>query len=160
MIARLLGHAEVQTMAHYAHLSHEALNAAATRIADSIGEDILRGGAGTGAERHGCERGGLAASSVRPAAALVAPPRAAGTGRAAARLEAAACGRHRQLAPERSRYRPCTGRPNAVRDQIVGGPADLLDRFLRQIRDQPIFVSFRFPSDLRSSTKANVSRAQ
>ena len=43
MIARLLGHAEVQTTAHYAHLSREALNAAAARIADSIGEDILRG---------------------------------------------------------------------------------------------------------------------
>ena len=46
MIARLLGHAEVQTTAHYAHLSREALNAAAVRIAESIGQDILRGGAG------------------------------------------------------------------------------------------------------------------
>ena len=53
MIARLLGHAEVQTTAHYAHLSREALNAAAARIGASIGEDILRGGAGTDAERHG-----------------------------------------------------------------------------------------------------------
>ena len=52
MIARLLGHAEVQTTAHYAHLSREALNAAA-RIADSIGQHILRGRAGTGAERQG-----------------------------------------------------------------------------------------------------------
>jgi len=52
VIARLLGHAEVQTTAHYAHLSREALNAAA-RIADSIGQHILRGRAGTGAERQG-----------------------------------------------------------------------------------------------------------
>ena len=43
MIARRLGRAEVQTMAHYAHLSRETLNAAAARIADSIGEDILAG---------------------------------------------------------------------------------------------------------------------
>ena len=44
VIAPLLGHAEVQTTAHYAHLSREALNAAVARIANSIGEDILRGG--------------------------------------------------------------------------------------------------------------------
>ena len=44
MIARLLGHAEVQTTEHYAHLSREAPNVAVGRIADSIGEDILCGG--------------------------------------------------------------------------------------------------------------------
>ncbi len=61
MIARLLGHAEVQTTAHYAHLSREALNAAAARIADSIGEDILRGSAGLrAAERRGRDRRGTA----------------------------------------------------------------------------------------------------
>ena len=43
MIARLLGHAEVQTTARYAHLTREAMNASAARIAASIGEDILRG---------------------------------------------------------------------------------------------------------------------
>ena len=47
VIARLLGRAEVQTTAHDAHLSRDALNQAAARIADSIGEDILRGGART-----------------------------------------------------------------------------------------------------------------
>ena len=45
MIARLLGHAEVQTTARYAHLTRESMNASAARIAASIGEDILRGGA-------------------------------------------------------------------------------------------------------------------
>ena len=45
MIARLLGHAEVQTTARYAHLTREAMNASAARIAVSIGEDILRSGA-------------------------------------------------------------------------------------------------------------------
>ena len=45
MIARLLGHAEVQTTARYARLTREAMNASAARIAASIGEDILRGAA-------------------------------------------------------------------------------------------------------------------
>ena len=45
MIARLLGHAEIQTTARYAHLTREAMNASAARVAASIGEDILRGGA-------------------------------------------------------------------------------------------------------------------
>ena len=43
MIARLLGHAEVQTTARYAHLTREAMNASAARVAASIAEDILRG---------------------------------------------------------------------------------------------------------------------
>ena len=43
MIARLLGHSDVQTTARYAHLSRDALNASAARIAASIGEDVLRG---------------------------------------------------------------------------------------------------------------------
>ena len=47
MIARLLGHAEIQTTARYAHLTREAMNASAARVAASIGEDILRGGART-----------------------------------------------------------------------------------------------------------------
>ena len=47
MIARLLGHAEVQTTARYAHLTRESMNASAARIAASIGEDILRGSAGS-----------------------------------------------------------------------------------------------------------------
>ena len=45
MIARLLGHAEVQTTARYAHLTRESMNASAARIAASIGEHILSGGA-------------------------------------------------------------------------------------------------------------------
>ncbi len=45
MIARLLGHSEVQTTARYAHLTREAMNASAARVSASIGEDILRSGA-------------------------------------------------------------------------------------------------------------------
>ena len=72
MIARLQGHAEVLTRAHYAHSSYEALNTAAARIADSIGEEIparqhlafapLRGGAGTG---RGAAKASRAAQPLR-----------------------------------------------------------------------------------------------
>ena len=41
MIGRLLGHAQVQTTARYAHLAEESVKASAERIADSIAEDIL-----------------------------------------------------------------------------------------------------------------------
>lgn len=40
-IARLLGHARVQTTARYAHLARDAVREAAARVADGIGEDIL-----------------------------------------------------------------------------------------------------------------------
>ena len=40
-IARLLGHARVQTTARYAHLARDAVKEAAARIAAAIGEDIL-----------------------------------------------------------------------------------------------------------------------
>ena len=41
MIGRLLGHAQVQTTARYAHLAKESVKASAERVADSIAEDIL-----------------------------------------------------------------------------------------------------------------------
>ena len=41
-IARLLGHAQVQTTARYAHLARDAVREAAARVAAAIGEDILR----------------------------------------------------------------------------------------------------------------------
>ena len=44
MIGKLLGHRRAQTTARYAHLARESVKEAATRIAASIGEDVLRRG--------------------------------------------------------------------------------------------------------------------
>ena len=41
VIARLLGHAQIQTTARYAHLTRDSVKEAAARIAASIAEDIL-----------------------------------------------------------------------------------------------------------------------
>ena len=41
MIGKLLGHTQVQTTARYAHLANESVKASGSRIADSIGADIL-----------------------------------------------------------------------------------------------------------------------
>ena len=41
MIARLLGHARVQTTARYAHLTRDSVREAAARVAEEIGEDIF-----------------------------------------------------------------------------------------------------------------------
>ena len=49
MIGKLLGHTQVQTTARYAHLARDSVKASASRIADSIGADILTGGAGSDA---------------------------------------------------------------------------------------------------------------
>ncbi len=43
MIGKLLGHTQVQTTARYAHLARESVKASASKIADSIGADILTG---------------------------------------------------------------------------------------------------------------------
>ena len=43
MIGKLLGHTQVQTTARYAHLANESVKASGSRIADSIGDDILAG---------------------------------------------------------------------------------------------------------------------
>ena len=43
VIAKLLGHAQIQTTARYTHLARDAVRDAATRVAGSIGEDILVG---------------------------------------------------------------------------------------------------------------------
>ena len=43
MIGKLLGHTQVQTTARYAHLANESVKASGSRIADSIGADILSG---------------------------------------------------------------------------------------------------------------------
>ena len=45
MIGKLLGHTQVQTTARYAHLARDSVKASAFKIADSIGADILTGGA-------------------------------------------------------------------------------------------------------------------
>ncbi len=47
MIGKLLGHTQVQTTARYAHLANESVKASGSRIADSIGDDILSGEAQT-----------------------------------------------------------------------------------------------------------------
>ena len=44
MIGKLLGHTQVQTTARYAHLARDSVKASASKIADSIGADILAGG--------------------------------------------------------------------------------------------------------------------
>ena len=41
MIGKLLGHTQVQTTARYAHLARDSVKASASKIADSIGADIL-----------------------------------------------------------------------------------------------------------------------
>jgi len=46
MIGKLLGHTQVQTMARYAHLARDSVKASASKIADSIGADILVGESG------------------------------------------------------------------------------------------------------------------
>ena len=43
MIGKLLGHTQVQTTARYAHLARDFVKASASKIADSIGADILAG---------------------------------------------------------------------------------------------------------------------
>ena len=46
MIGKLLGHTQVQTTARYAHLARDSVKASASKIADSIGADILTGVSG------------------------------------------------------------------------------------------------------------------
>ncbi len=41
MIAKLLGHSQIQTTARYAHLTWESVKASAARVAASIAEDFL-----------------------------------------------------------------------------------------------------------------------
>ena len=49
MIGKLLGHTQVQTTARYAHLARDSVKASASKIADSIGVDILAGESGQNA---------------------------------------------------------------------------------------------------------------
>ena len=44
VIAKLLGHAQIQTTARYTHLTRDAVKDAATRVANGIAEDILPAG--------------------------------------------------------------------------------------------------------------------
>ncbi len=45
MIGRLLGHADIQSTARYAHLARDAEKASAARVGVSIGADIMAGSA-------------------------------------------------------------------------------------------------------------------
>ena len=43
VIAKLLGHAQIQTTARYTHLTRDAVKDAAIRVARDIAEDVLDG---------------------------------------------------------------------------------------------------------------------
>ena len=92
-IARLLGHARVQTAARYAHLGRDAVREAAARIAAGIGEDILLaapppGPSGAQARAPDPAPGAaVKASAARIAAAIgadILPPGRPAAGRSAA----------------------------------------------------------------------------
>ena len=89
VIAKLLGHAQIQTTARYTHLTRDAVRDAATRVASDIAEDIFatdvvlparpaagrNGGAGA---RDDAARGPIKVSAARIAAAIgadILPPR-------------------------------------------------------------------------------------
>ena len=72
VIAKLLGHAQIQTTARYTHLTRDAVKDAATRVAKGIGEDILPTGRPfhppAAVRRNGCAiacGGRVARESVR-----------------------------------------------------------------------------------------------
>ena len=46
MIGKLLGHNKIDTTSRYAHLARDSIKASSTRVADSIGADVLGGGGG------------------------------------------------------------------------------------------------------------------
>ena len=46
MIGKLLGHTQVQTTARYAHLARDSVKASVSKVAESIGADILAGESG------------------------------------------------------------------------------------------------------------------
>ena len=46
MIGKLLGHNKIDTTSRYAHRARDSIKASSTRVADSIGADILGGGGG------------------------------------------------------------------------------------------------------------------
>ena len=78
-IARLLGHARVQTTSRYAHLARDTVREAAARVAADIGGDILPGPPGANSApsclapdpaADGCARGALRASAERIAACI------------------------------------------------------------------------------------------
>ena len=78
-IARLLGHARVQTTSRYAHLARDTVREAAARVAADIGGDILPGPPGGNSApscpvpdpaADGRARGALRASAERIAACI------------------------------------------------------------------------------------------
>ena len=58
VIAKLLGHAQIQTTARYTHLTRDAVHDAATRVADQIGEDIFAAAAACPSARPAAGRNG------------------------------------------------------------------------------------------------------
>ena len=71
VIARLLGHAQIQTTARYAHLTRDSVQHAATRIAQDIADDVLPSpatisiGMEAGGNRGPCMGGGSPARDSR-----------------------------------------------------------------------------------------------
>ena len=88
MIAKLLGHAQIQTTARYTHLTRDSVKDAATRVANDIAQDIFstdvilptrpgtggNGGASMGEaiRAQGANRPLAARDSIRASAARVA----------------------------------------------------------------------------------------
>ena len=81
-IARLLGHARVQTTARYAHLARDAVKEAAARIAAEIGADILGPPARADPGADAGEAALLTASAARIATRIAAEIGAPACGRA------------------------------------------------------------------------------
>ena len=73
-IARLLGHARVETTSRYAHLARDTVKQAAARVAETIAADLLPGGAGFAPPPPdaGRERASPAPEAVRECAKRIA----------------------------------------------------------------------------------------
>ena len=89
-IARLLGHARVQTTSRYAHLARDSVKQAAARVAADIGGDILPGKDSPPGKSPSLGGGRAAAGAARMARKASPPPR--GAVRASAERIAASIG--------------------------------------------------------------------
>ena len=88
VIAKLLGHAQIQTTARYTHLTRDSVKDAATRVANDIAKDIFpastappthhtaeaNAAARARARRDGSRRRGLVCAALMPAGAPCGKP--------------------------------------------------------------------------------------